>query len=378
MAQPDGATFRVTGSFPVTQATPAEAGKHYDPQPAVPAMLGKQMLAPLALTESGEAVVAAAPKGKVANGEIELVQSTIGMYRADALRPVSLAPVRGEKARQAIYGANRNGMTAWLETSSTNLYVGDWRIYAHDGTTTRVLGDSSEVVPGGQLPIPPGAATPVIGEAAVYWPTMRPTKKRDEYTFEIVSRPLDGSGKLRTTATHAGLPAADGPDLYYVRSSTFAAGFAKDKYEIHHIGADGRDRVAAAGRLSRGEELTSLTASGGLVTWIVASGEEKEAGQLYAWDAQRNEATHVKLADRGAFTVLSSSGRMLAWGNESGTGDSSMYLLDLRTEPRLFRVGDDASGLSYAIVAGNYVGWSDPSDAPEKPDDTPLRVGLWR
>ncbi|WP_203823837.1 hypothetical protein [Actinoplanes palleronii] len=375
VVQPDGATFRVTSVLSVAQAVTTGAGRRYQETSRVPGLLGKSPVSKLALTSAGDTVIATAPPDLTTGGEVKIKQNTVSLLGPGGRRDLSLPPVRGAAPRQAIYAAARGDAVAWLETPSTDLYGGDWSVFAATGGTTRLLGTSSGVAPGGHVPAPPGSAAPVLGDEFAYWPTAVPAGRKDQFGLAIAGRRLDGTGPMRIVVRDAGRPAADGKNLYYVRTTMFAPAFAENRYEIRLVDATGADRVAAAGRLRKGEEVSALAADAGTVSWIVTSAdEEDEQARMYAWDAAANTAVQVNLADRGLSTEISASGRVLAWGNGSGNGDGGMYLLDLGAEPALFRLGE-AQGLSYAFVAGDHLAWSVMGDDPQDPAGNVLVVG---
>jgi hypothetical protein len=360
-------SFRVVERRTVADAAPAVAGKQYAVglRLAGGAAAGRT-LAHLGLTPDGLLVSAANPRPQVVDGVVRIGQSEVRLHGAGTDRPVRAArPAPAGPPRQAVYADADERTTVWLETSSTSLDVVDWRVFAYDRSRARtvVLGDSSEVTGDGKLPMVPGDSTPTVGAGTAYWATAHPVAGRQGFGAKVVARPVTGTGALRTVAAQAKLPAADGADLYYVRSADVAPDLAADRYEIHRVTA-GRDRVVASGALPAGGQVTALSAASGRASWVVSGAAEGGVGAVVVWEPA-GTAVVFDLDGPGGSTALSSSERLVTWAAGSGAGDGGQYAYEPRTG-RLWRLGA-APGLSLAYAAGPYVAWSELGPAAQDP-----------
>ncbi|MFU8876007.1 hypothetical protein [Micromonospora sp. SL4-19] len=326
-------------------------------------------LSHLGLTPDGQVISAASPTPGNRDGELVIGQSRVGLYTGDGVRELS-APSRGA-ARQAIYADADERTVAWMETTSTDMYQMDWRVYGFDRHTARtvLLGDSAAVSKGKRMPIPPGMSMLSVGAGRVYWTTAVPTTGQREFGAQIMGRALTGGRAPEVVAERAKLPAAAGTVLYYVRSEDVSPGFPAGRYEIRKV-AGGRDDVVASGPLAPEQQVTALTAEPGRVSWIVSAPEPPAS--LYVLDPAAGQAIQVALGDDGRSMMLSSSPRYVCWSNGSGGGDAGQYALDLQTD-RLWRLGE-APGLSMVYAAGDYVAWSKLGAEPQKPEQNSLVV----
>ncbi|MFE9688984.1 hypothetical protein [Micromonospora sp. NPDC005806] len=297
----------------------------------------------------------------------------MGRYTGDGVRELS-APSRGA-ARQASYADTDERTVAWMETTSTDMYQMDWRVYGFDRRSARtvLLGDSAAVSKGKRMPIPPGMSMLSVGADRVYWTTAVPTTGQREFGAQIMGRSLTGGRAPEVVAERAKLPAAAGTDLHYVRSEDVSPGFTADRYEIRKVGG-GRDDVVASGPLVPEQQVTALTAEPGRVSWIVSAPAPapEPAASLYVLDPAAGQAIQVALGDDGSSMMLNSSPRYVCWSNGNGGGDAGQYALDLQTD-RLWRLGE-APGLSLALAAGDYVAWSKLGAEPQKPEQNSLVV----
>ncbi|MEU7981276.1 hypothetical protein AB0B63_22440 [Micromonospora sp. NPDC049081] len=371
-ASSPGASFRVRSRYATTDAVDAVPGREFQVSFSLSGTTAPgRTLNHLGLTPDGQMITAANPAATTRSGEVVIGQSQVGLYAGSRVRGMSPAPHGA--ARQAIYGDADERTVAWLETTSTDMYQMDWRVYGFDRAAGRtvLLGDSAAVSKGRKMPIPPGSSMLSVGTDRVYWTTAVPTTGQPEFGAQVLGRSVTGSRAAEVVAERAKLPAAAGSDLYYVRSADVSPGFPADRYEIRKV-TGGRDDLLTTGPLAKEQQVTALTAEPGRVAWIVSAPAPEPNASLFVLDTATGDATEVTLGDDGTSMTLSSSPRYVCWSNGSGGGDAGQYALDVRTQ-RLWRLGE-APGLSLVFAAGDYLAWSKLGAEPQKPDQNSLTV----
>jgi hypothetical protein len=315
----DGDSFTVSARVDTAQVPTARTGEAW----TVPARrAGGDVIGLLALTPDGEAVVTSHPPlGKGADPA--LTPRTVGLVGRDGFRQIAARQPVGEVPRQVTDADTAGDTVAWVESPGTEAGSDGWRVYAHDGARTRLLGDDGDAK-GSPADEMSEAPDPTVGNRTVFWAAAAGTGP------SIVSRATDGSGRLRTVARQAKLPEAAGDDLFWVRSADVAPGFPADRYEIHRTPADGPDTVAASGRLTGGTRITDLVVAGDTVTWLTSPGRDADPdanGTLTVWNARTNDATVVLLHDEGyAGDVVAAPGRVVWF--VGAASDPGGYLFD--------------------------------------------------
>ncbi|WP_435191347.1 hypothetical protein [Streptomyces sp. bgisy126] len=313
------------------------------------------------LTATGSVVTSLAAKAAVKEGEIRLPEQQMGI--ADAQASFSPFPeASGKKCarspRQAEGATERNGVVAWMETASTNLYNVDWCVFAYNpaSKSTVLLGDSASV--SNRIPPPAGGAVVAISSKKAYWETAYPLTNAETtpISSKIMTNTLDGQAGLTTAVDKAKLPRALGDDLYYVRSNDIDAAFAPDRFEIRKRDAAGRDTQVVSGPLAHKDQiLSTLSVSAGHISWVISG--PTQSSLLYILDMKTNTAVTIKLGHVGPPTMsLNSTDTLVTWGNGSASGDPGEYVYDLATG-KLWKLGSQG-GHSSILAKGKYVAWA--------------------
>lgn len=287
-----------------------------------------------------------------------LNQSTVSIYDGHGLTDFGTSPKEHDRRpRQTIYAATSRSAVVWLETTSTDMFSADWMVYARDLTsrTTHLLGNSSSLSEGKVMPDVPGGSNLTISGGLAAWATARPGHAKPPFESDIVARPVDGSGRLRTLVRHAKMPALRGRTLFYARSNEVDPTMVPDHYEIHRRESDGSDVTVVDAPLDDGQEINFLAASSTRLAWVVGS-FKTDKSTLYVRDT-KGVTTAFALNHAGASTMdLTLTDSLLAWGNGSASsGDYGDYVYDFRSK-QLWRVGG-ALGYSAAYAAGDYFAW---------------------
>ncbi len=352
------ATFDVIKEVDTAAALSATADKKFESRyTAKGTAPGGHTYTALDVTSDGRLVVADNPAPETEAGELRIGQSGVGLHGPAGFRPFPRA--QGDckaRPRQAIYADESDGLIAWTESASTDLYYSDWCVFVHDTrkNSTRLLGDSAPL--GKKLPAPPGASIPTIGNKNIFWTVTHPTTDKRKFGVKVVSSPRTGTGKVEDAVTRAKLPVASGNDLYYVRSEDVSPGFPKDRFEVRKLSGTGEDSLVAAGALKGEQQLSVLAVAGKRVTWVISQPEDETAG-LYSLDETTDKALLVKLHHPGLSTMaLSVTPETITWGNGSSSGDAGQYVFDLGDQ-RLWRIGTE-EGYSIVFAKGDFLAWS--------------------
>ncbi|MFE5899863.1 hypothetical protein ACFQ67_21030 [Streptomyces sp. NPDC056488] len=312
------------------------------------------------LTATGSVVTSLAVKATVKDGEIRLPEQQMGI--ADAQASFTPFPeASGKKCarspRQAEGATERNGVVAWRETASTNLYNVDWCVFAYNpaSKSTVLLGDSASV--SNRIPPPAGGAVVAIGSKKAYWETAYPLTDAETtpISTKIMTNTLDGRAGLTTAVDKAKLPRVLGDDLYYVRSNDIDAAFAPDHFEIRKRDTTGHDTQIVSGPLTKDQRLSTLSVSTGHISWVISN--PNHTSLLHILDVKTNTAVTIKLGHGGPSTMdLASTDTLVAWGNGSASGDPGEYVYDLATG-KLWKLGSQG-GYSAILAKGKYVAWA--------------------
>lgn len=370
-----GSSFTVAGQIDVA-ASARDAGPRQltTIHTLTPSRAAKGMSV-LALGPRGE-IIAAANPAPARGPDPKTGQSTVGTFGPKGFSAFPAPADRDRTPREAGSADTDGRIVAWAETGAPGP-APSWQILGYDVTArrTRVLGNPSQLgARSGDL----DESAPTVGNGRVYWSVSTPSTGR----ALIVARPADGSGTVQTVVEGGKHPEAHGDLLYYVRSADVAPGFPGDRYEIHRRAADGTDTVAASGPLTKGQRVGALAASGDTVSWAINAGDgptdepedQPQDGRIIVWNAARNSATVVILADPGP-TDLSADAGLLTWGNGSGSGDAGEYVLDIAAG-RVWRLHTQ-EGASIAFTGGRSVAWSS-IDGSGSATPAAYTVASWR
>lgn len=321
----------------------------------------------LAISSTGQALVSVnpPPTGGALIGQARLELVTNGKARR---LPTT---ARGDRPRQAFEGAVPAASSAvWTETRSTDLFDVDWSVFGWSNGTVRTLATSDAFVKG--HPLPPAAGGEHLLAATdteVWWAYTTPGTNRRRTDIATV----DTAGKQppRTVVRGGELPTAHAQlGLVYVRDpqSTLDG----SSYEIHAL-KDGRDRTLGEGKLSQGEFVSAMCAGAEVLAWAVAAEQDDLGGKLVVMDWRNATTRTVQLHDSARSTSLGCGDDFVAWGNGSGGGDPSQYLLAAGADS-LVKLGE-SPGVSIVRAAGRYVAWTLPPKSAR--ESAPTRVVRW-
>ncbi|WP_344044093.1 hypothetical protein [Nocardioides panacihumi] len=254
-----------------------------------------------------------------------------------------------------IAGATIDGENvAWVETTSTDLFHSDWRIYAAEmGRRGRTLvADSAAVYGKRMLRWAFGETVPVVLGSRVYWPAVPPGG--DAKDTRVLYDDLDGSA-ARPRVLEGALPATNGRRLFVVRQHL--ADPSKGDVRIISRTPTGAESVVQRFRLASGQWVTALAASRTHLAWVVKESDTRSS--LYVEGLTTGKITGIVMHHGGADTMALGVGRnLIAWGNGSGNGDEDPgeYVYRPRTGA-LVRLGEQL-GHSVAYANGPWIAWA--------------------
>ncbi|MER6916461.1 hypothetical protein ABT354_32785 [Streptomyces sp. NPDC000594] len=336
----------------------------------------------LDLTADGRLITSSDPKARTVDGRLRIGQSRMGLQTADGFTPFPPAPrgsCRNKGPRQAPYADEQNGVVAWAETTTTNLYRFDWCVFAHHPRTgrTTLLGDSHTLTRGKPMPEAQDGSGLSLGTDTAYWATAHPLPgKKNAFGTRIVAAPLTArTPGFHTVVERAKLPQALGKSLFYVRTADVTPELRKDRFEIHRLDPGGTDTVVAHGTLAKGQSVSTLAVSKDRITWTIAT-HTRTSGLLYSLDLRTNRALTIALGHSAPATMaLRATDRFLAWGG-ADEGDAGQYLYDLPRN-KLWRLGSQP-GYSVAHAAGDHVAWAKLSQPKRGPGTSTYTVARWK
>ncbi len=355
----------------------------------------------LDLLDDGRALAVRTPPFVDAEDDLGMViqPSTIGFasggrYTAIAKSGREASGTMKGRNRQ-IFGATSNGRdVVWVETPSTDLGLIEWSIRSYQASTgtVREIAHSPVLSHGDRyVDIDSGTYPRILG-AYAYWATAvskssRPDPARvKDWGFAIERARLDGRGKVQTVATQAAYVAvADGALFYATR---IGAGKAFRGYVLHRrAGGDGPDEPLVRGTVNPGSTLANLAAGSGQLVWTVNTPDYDSSfaqgrstpGRIYLLDLATRQVTQIVTADDAGpnSSFAFGPGRVL-WGNGSGNGDPSEYVLELGTG-QIFRLGAQRGySVVYAERTGSKIIWYDGCPTATEQDRTCSVTADWK
>jgi hypothetical protein len=322
---------------------------------------GANTRVPMGIAADGSVLMNVGPSD---DGDQKLRQRRMELWTADGTKTVVAdgRSTRWGAVAQTMTATACGGVPVWADAHGTAIVNGDWRVWSRPAGSTRPvqIGDSKELVPKGDAP---GAWAITTSGPTAYWDAARPVAKNKpngDYQNVVVSRPLDGSGKLTVVASNASWPTAVGDKLFYVKHKRFAEA-AENHFQIRSIQA-GNDSLVRERTMPAGARLENFTATTGLTVLVVGDrSTEKDqdndiaTATMTLWLDGDDHPVTVKLHGDGANDVRV-SGNLVVWGNGSGSGDQGMYVLDLGSR-QIFKLGSLEGG-SNATVCGDRISWA--------------------
>jgi hypothetical protein len=346
----------------------------------------------LALGDAGELLWRESGRSNPSASEVKLLPEVVQLWTPS--RRITLRNAATDKGpvRQAVWGALAGRDAAWMDTTSTNLYFQDWRIYGYDGRTktVRQLADSTELYHTAKLPIAPHDTVPVIADdRMVYWSAAVPDEKgRQGFSGDILGRDIGARGPVRTFAKNAFLPRVAGRTLYYVKTPSIDPHLRKGVFEIHAV-SDGRDSVVVSGPLVKDQEVTGLAVAPTHIVWSIGAtnpqadpspnpaegcvDRSSHGCALYVMPIHSTTVVRVALHSAGVQPVLGVKGSLLGWGSGTQNGDAGQYVMDMNSGA-IWRLGQ-APGCSTVQFAGQFVA---ASKSDERTGRCGITVGRWR
>lgn len=291
--------------------------------------------------------------------------SPVSLWADDGLESLGSTEelIPGDPHRQVLDAQFVNDSVVWQETSSTDLFVSDWRMFRHDldGGAPQLVARSEQVFPAGSLPMAVGRPVLAAVGNRVGWHT---TYEREDGTLrtKVVSVPAAG-GELRTESEIAAMPAGAADGWVTLRMIDETVEGAEGGWEIQAPRrASGIDLIEPGG-----DVVPLITFPGGTDdNWAVAKIAADE--HAYAWVAPGEvyvatigSDTRHRLHHSPDVTVdphsLSVCGQRVLWVTVSGESIAAIYVFDLESG----QISTLPANNPVASVAcgGDYVSWTD-------------------
>ncbi|WP_029291326.1 hypothetical protein [Cellulomonas sp. HZM] len=350
----DGKIIDVT-EVPETTSAAALAGLDYDTTATTPQYddVGHAATIPDLLLPDGSWIARHVPANAVDLGTEKTVKwSRMGTWDGRRFEPfdstASLVP--GDTPRGGSSAVAEGRWVVWMETSSLNIGIGRWRIFAADASTGKVhlVAKFEDVFPhvkdgdeGGtdmRLALHDGR---VYWDVATRWDVTKPSQ------LEVVSAPVDGSGAVRVEATGAQKPlVVDGRIAVSVYDGT---GEHLTPSALAWLGAAGPEPFLRFGAdRTFGAE---PGASGSRIAFAVE-------GRVYLLDVRTGALSRYPQVVDGDLGEIAVTDETVQW-----TADAPRD--DLRV---LVRWRDDGAvwtvpvGSTWNVAAGGYSGWTNADD----------------
>lgn len=351
---PDSA-LRVTAAAPIKRQAQRRG--------RIPALTGAISTTVLAASETGDVLVKRTPAGH---------PGLIAGERLDLLRPgnqghataIPRLPPEGP-AQQVIAADISARYVTWMESSSTELAVNPWVLYAFERKSGRTVELATSPRVDGKLPpAAPGDTGPTLAGDRVFWAQVG--GHRGAETVAVYGCRI-GDCRPRIVARDSAFPSATATTLYAVKAARFAGKQSSTTAEV--LGIDlrsGAQRTLARLPLKPGEAPTGLAAAGTHLSWLVASpGRDK----FYVLDTETGQQQQVISEREGAFGFPVATRRFVAVAESSGTSvaDVGGYLFEFATG-KLYSIGNTA-GLYNIVGAGDTVVWQDSTTPMARPQD---------
>src|SRR3954452_6147404 len=252
-----------------------------------------------------------------------------------------------------------------METSSTELNVAPWVLYAYDRSTrqTSLLG-RSPAGPGPDPAPPPGRTGPVVSGHTAFWAQVsgRPGAERvDVYGCDVTHcRP-------NRYAAGAAFPAVSGSELYVLRTPRFTGRAPEPRLSVDRVDT-GTRRISTVRNvaLRKGQTPGGLAASGSTLAWVVA-GDAKDTISMLD---QASRSTRIVASEPGgAFGAPVATPAYVAWPESSGVSPADVggYLYDLSNNT-LSSIGNTA-GLYNVVGREDLISWQDSTTPQVRPQD---------
>ena len=343
-------------------------------------------LTPREVGETGDLVAVESAKEPLDDSNRRIVRpSRVGLVRDGTFSDsaTSASQTRGVlrgRMRQITEATQTGPHLIWVETPSAELDFAEWSLR----TTTvgpgrqvvRELAHSPELKGESRLVDVVGGTDPVVIDDWVYWATAVPTvtsprpDHQADWEFDVQRTKLSVPSKVETVVRNAVMPTGLDHALVY---ATFDPA-TPNTYEIHRrdVGPGQADRILVRGYRSGTSWITNLAARGRLVVWTAQSPGlaeegwvpgETTPGQVFVLDTASGKVTRIVTEDAvGSNGSIAFTRRGIAWGNGSGNGDPTEYVLDL-ADLSLVELGQQQGASEVMASPGNdVVLWSSNPD----------------
>ncbi|NUU16139.1 hypothetical protein HP550_02595 [Cellulomonas humilata] len=306
-------------------------------------------LIPMGLMVDGRTAAVQVPAGASDGGPWLAAPMSVGVLDGGTFTPfAAAAAIEGDHPRQAFDLSVADGVTAWLESDSTNVGTPRWRVFSagRDGRTTLVA-RAEEVGDGGTSMTDATA----LWHGRVYWAAGEPGR------MDVYSRAADGTGPVVSVATGASQPAAAGTGVAVVRSERDDTALAPGEARVELV-VDGREQHAVVTWSGDpGSSVVDLVADGAVLAFVTITSTQS-GGRLYVLDAAARTARTVELRGSGREASVALCDGRLQWSEADGQGLGSSaptYVLDVAS-------GDLASidvdhAYAGAFCGGGYLAW---------------------
>jgi hypothetical protein len=330
-----------------------------------------------AIRDDGSAVITNSPAP--APGEL-IAQTQIGIQTGKSR---TWFPTQtGSRPRQSVAAAAHGQSLVWVETKSTELVFQDWKVFAVSVGKRQpvLLGDSFALTKTDEVPVPPGVTIVTTDGVHAWWTmTYRTKTQRMGWGARVMVRDIAGREPLTTAVDRAKLPAATSGGVAYVRSNDVDPGMVATRYDIR-LNRGGADTLITSGKMEKTAGVSAMCASDSLLAWAVhppwpltdTPAPHSTGGRLHVMNLATKVQHTIALNDDAGGLDLSCSDTFVAWGNGSGNGDPSQYVVDVPSG-KLWKLGQ-SPGISQVHAAGTMLAWTLP---PKGAEAAPIRVVKW-
>ncbi|WP_315098790.1 hypothetical protein [uncultured Cellulomonas sp.] len=345
----DGSTI-TSEPIDVDAARAAVPGSDFEVVSTVPpGSTADGYLIPIRLTTDGRAVTARVPAGMSDPDPWLAAPMTVGLLDGATFTPFApAAPIAGDHPRQAFDASAAEGLTAWLETDSTQAGTPRWRVFSAgpDGRATLVA-RAEELGDGGTS----GAGSTMIARGRVYWTAGTPGRS------DVYSRAADGSGPLVVVAAGVSQPASSSRGVAVVRSERTDPSVPPGATSIELVVDGQQPQVLVTRSGPPGSAVVQLAADRELLAFVaITSGDS--GGRLFVVDAAARTARTIALRGSGREASIALCDGRLQWSEADGQGagtSAPTFVLDV-VSGELARIDVDHA-YTGAMCSGRYLAW---------------------
>lgn len=329
---------------------------------------------PLRTGQVSEGVRALGPNGEVLIGRsrftetVDLQPYTLILRTAGAEpgEVVITPPVDGPTSQVASADVSKR-YVVWKETTSTQLNVVPWQMYAYDRETEEVtlLAESPKLDDGELPPATPGYTGPVLAGERVYWPQVGGTARHtrsDVYACDIADCVPE------RVAASAAFPVSDGGVVHFVSGPAFNSKRAGERMSVQRVEVDtGSVSTVYQKQLEPKAGIRGLAVRDDRVFMII--GKRASADEAWIIDRSTDKEVVIRSTRSGGFGYPQLGDSFAAWAETSGTSPDQLggYVYDVETG-KVYAVGN-TSGLYSVLARGSTLFWQESTTPQARPED---------